>query len=164
MRLGQVISYYGVVLCFVTVVGSAWAQSDAPGISSWAVEVHRLALSVHDTGPESDSTGVFPPLIPQVLPSFDPTGIVETYIRVRRPSRPRIHSFRVSGRTAGRAPPAMNPGVHGVSARIRFRNVSTKAMAPTRFSVRSMARPVRATISARSRPSALRTTCCYPKV
>ncbi|MGB6564861.1 MAG: hypothetical protein WBE69_19835 [Candidatus Binataceae bacterium] len=102
MRLGQVISYYGVVLCFVTVVGSAWAQSDAPGISSWAVEVHRLALSVHDTGPESDSTGVFPPLIPQVLPSFDPTGIVETY-NLGAPTVTAANPFFQSLGTNGRA-------------------------------------------------------------
>jgi hypothetical protein len=67
------------ILCILGAVGSVWAQSNPPGVPSWAVEVHRLALQVHDTGPASASTGVFPPLIPQDLQSADPTGTVETY-------------------------------------------------------------------------------------
>ena len=78
MRFGQIVSF-GVILCVAAMVGSSRAQSDPPGMPSWAVEVHRLALQVHDKGPASASTGVFPPLIRQDLRSPDPTGTVETY-------------------------------------------------------------------------------------
>ena len=101
MRVGQVVSYV-VILCFAAVAGGASAQSDPPRIPGWAAEVHRLALSVHDRGPASDSTGVFPPLIPQVLPSFDPTGIVETY-NLGAPTVTATNPFFQSLGTNGRA-------------------------------------------------------------
>ncbi len=78
MRLGQVVGY-GVILCLGTIVGSASAQSDPPGIPKWAAEVHRIALKVHDTSPPSDSTGIFPSVIPQTLQNPDPDGVVETF-------------------------------------------------------------------------------------
>src|SRR5208337_4926199 len=78
MRLGQVVSY-GVILCLGAVVGSAWAQSDPP-----------------------EPTGVFPPVILQVLPSFDPTGVVETY-NLGAPTVTATNPFFESLGTNGRA-------------------------------------------------------------
>ena len=88
MRLVQVVGY-AVILCFGSLVGSAWAQSDPP-----------------------QPTGVFPPVILQFLPSLDPTGIVETSILTRHRDGD-VSIFENLGPTAGRAPPAMNPAAHG---------------------------------------------------
>jgi cytochrome c peroxidase len=61
-------------------VGSAWAQS----------------------GPPPQLTGVFPPTIPRVLPSFDPTGVIETY-NLDAPTVTANHPFFESLGTNGRA-------------------------------------------------------------
>ena len=123
MRLGQVVRY-GVILCFVAVVGTARAQSDPPGIPSWAVEVHRLALKVHDTGPASDSTGIFPLVIPQVLQIPDPTGTVETY-NLNGPTDTATNPFFQSLGTNGRScatchEPRSAWGVSAASIQQRF--------------------------------------------
>src|SRR5512142_1144717 len=90
------------ILCVAAVVGSARAQSDPPGIPSWAVEVHRLALKVHDRGPASASIGVFPPVIPPVLQRPDPTGTIETY-NLDAPTDTTTNPFFRSLGTNGRA-------------------------------------------------------------
>ena len=123
MRFGQVVSY-GLILCFAGVVGSARAQSDPPGIPSWAVEVHRLALKVHDRGPASASIGVFPRVIPQVLQSPDPTGTVETY-NLGAPTDTTTNPFFQSLGTNGRAcatchEPRSAWGVSAASIQQRF--------------------------------------------
>jgi hypothetical protein len=59
---------------------SAVAQMDQPAIPQWAAIVHQLALKDSSAGFfPTVPTGVFPPLIPEYLPSFDPSGAVETY-------------------------------------------------------------------------------------
>ena len=78
MRLVQVVGY-AVILCFGSLVGSAWAQSDPP-----------------------QPTGVFPPVILQLLPSLDPTGIVETF-NLEAPTVTATHPFFESLGTNGRA-------------------------------------------------------------
>jgi cytochrome c peroxidase len=78
MRFCQVIGY-GVILCLGAFVGSAWAQSDPP-----------------------EPTGIFPPVIPQILPGLDPTGIVETY-NLDAPTVTATHPFFESLGTNGRA-------------------------------------------------------------
>jgi len=78
MRLSQIIGY-GLMLCIATITGNASAQSDPPGIPHFAAVDHQLALKVHDTGPASDTTGIFPPTIPHILPNPDTTGTVETF-------------------------------------------------------------------------------------
>ena len=123
MRLGQFVSY-GVILCFAAVAGSAWAQAVPQRIPSWAVEVHRLALQVHDTGAASDSTGVFPPVILQVLQSPDPTGTVETY-NLGAPTDTATNPFFQSLGTNGRAcatchEPRSAWGVSAASIQQRF--------------------------------------------
>jgi hypothetical protein len=75
---------------------------DPAGIPNWAVEVHRLALEVHDRGLKSDLTGVFPPIIPKVLQSSDPTGTVEIY-NLDAPTHTATNAFFESLGTNGRA-------------------------------------------------------------
>jgi cytochrome c peroxidase len=78
MRLGKVL-VYGLIVWFGALVGSAWAQSDPP-----------------------QPTGVFPPVIGRFVPSFDPTGIVETY-NLAAPTVTANHPFFESLGTNGRA-------------------------------------------------------------
>ena len=78
MRLNRTVGSIAIVFV-VAVAAGAHAQSEPPTIPHWAAVVHQLALKVHDTGPGSSSTGVFPPVIGQTLPSLDQTGVVETY-------------------------------------------------------------------------------------
>jgi cytochrome c peroxidase len=123
MRLGKLIGY-GVILFFGTVAASVWAQSEPSKIPHWAEQVHQLALKVHDTGPESDSTGVFPPVIPRFLPSFDSTGIVETY-NLGAPTVTATNPFFQSLGTNGRAcaschEPRSAWGVSSASIQERF--------------------------------------------
>jgi cytochrome c peroxidase len=101
MRLNRVVGY-GAILFFAAMSGSAGAQSDPPAIPPWAAVVHRLALKVHDTGPASDSTGIFPSVIPQFLQNPDPTGTVETY-NLGGPTDTATNSFFQSLGTNGRA-------------------------------------------------------------
>jgi cytochrome c peroxidase len=123
MRLSQLIGY-GVILCFGAVAGSASAQSDPPGFPQWAAKVHRLAMSVHDTGPASESTGIFPSAIPQILQSPDPTGTVETY-NLGAPTDTATNPFFQSLGTNGRAcatchEPRSAWGVSAASIQQRF--------------------------------------------
>ena len=101
MRLSQVVGY-GVILCFAAISGNASAQSEPPGIPHFAAVVHQLALKVHDTGPASDTTGIFPQTIPQVLPNPDPTGTVETF-NTGGPTDTATNAFFESIGTNGRA-------------------------------------------------------------
>jgi len=78
MRFFRIVSCY-TILCLGLSVGSAWAQSGPPQL-----------------------TGVFPPIIPRVLPSFDPTGMVETY-NLGAPTVTANHPFFESLGTNGRA-------------------------------------------------------------
>jgi cytochrome c peroxidase len=76
MRVGKLLGY-GVIVCLWTLVGSAWAQSDPP-------------------------TGVFPSVIGRFVPSFDTTGVVETY-NLDAPTVTKNHPFFESLGTNGRA-------------------------------------------------------------
>jgi cytochrome c peroxidase len=123
MRLNQVVGY-GAILFFAAVSGSAVAQSDLPAIPPWAVVVHQLALKVHDREPASQSTGVFPPVIPQILPSSDPTGTVETY-NLGAPTDTATNPFFQSLGTNGRScatchEPRSAWGVSAASIQQRF--------------------------------------------
>jgi hypothetical protein len=123
MRLNQVAGY-GLILWLGGVTGGAWAQSDPPPIPGWAAEVHRLALKVHDTGPASNSTGIFPSSIPQILLSPDPTGTVETY-NTGAPTDTATNPFFQSLGTNGRAcatchEPRSGWGVSAASIQQRF--------------------------------------------
>ena len=147
MHLRQLIGY-GVILCIAAIAGSASAQSDPPGIPHFAAVDHQLALKVHDSGPASATTGIFPTTIPQVLPNPDDTGTVETF-NTGGPTDTATNPFFVSLGTNGRACATCHePRSAWASARLRFRIVSTQAMAPIRFSDWSMARSARATTSA----------------
>jgi cytochrome c peroxidase len=100
MRLGQVLGY-GLFVCLAILVGSAQAQSGPP-----------------------EPTGVFPPVIPQNLPSFDPTGIVETY-NLDAPTVTANHPFFESLGTNGRAcatchEPRSAWSVSALSIQLRF--------------------------------------------
>ncbi len=123
MRLGQVVGC-GVILCLGTFSASVSAQSDPPGIPKWAAEVHRLAMKVHDTGPASDSTGIFPSVIPQALPNPDPTGVVETFntgAPTDTSSNPFFQSLGTNGRACATChEPRSAWGVSAASIQQRF--------------------------------------------
>jgi len=101
MHLRQLIGY-GVILCIAAIAGSAFAQSDPPGIPQFAAVDHQLALKVHDSGPASATTGIFPTTIPEVLPNPDDTGTVETF-NTGGPTDTATNPFFVSLGTNGRA-------------------------------------------------------------
>jgi hypothetical protein len=90
-----------IAMALLTASGTAAAQTGHPPIPHWAAVVHALALKVHDTGPASSSTGVFPPVIGQTLQNPDPTGIVETY-NLGAPTNTRTNPFFQSLGTNGR--------------------------------------------------------------
>lgn len=103
---------------------SARAQSDRPPIPHWAAVVHQLALKVHDTGPMSSSTGIFPPVIGQTLQNPDPTGVVETY-NLAAPTKTATNPFFMSLGGNGRAcvtchEPRSGWGVSAASIQDRF--------------------------------------------
>jgi cytochrome c peroxidase len=114
-----------VILCVLATARSAIAQTDPSGIPQWAVIVHRLALQAHDLGHSpSGQTGVFPPIIPEYLPSFDSNGAVETYNLVA-PTNTRSNPFFQSLGTNGRAcatchEPRSAWGVSAASIQQRF--------------------------------------------
>jgi len=123
MRLRQVVGY-GVILCVAATIGSAAAQSDPPGIPHFAAVDHQLALKVHDTGPASATTGIFPPTIPHVLPNPDDTGTVETF-NTGGPTDTATNAFFESIGTNGRAcatchEPRSAWGVSAASIQERF--------------------------------------------
>src|SRR5690242_13035679 len=66
-------------LCFMTVALKLWAQTDPPRVPEWAVVDHQLALKVHDPETSKQLPEIFPPIITQFVPRFDPSGTVETY-------------------------------------------------------------------------------------
>jgi cytochrome c peroxidase len=78
MRIGRLLGYV-VIVCLGMLIGSARAQSDPP-----------------------QPTGVFPPIIGQFVPSFDPTGVIETY-NLDAPTVTATHPFFESLGTNGRA-------------------------------------------------------------
>jgi cytochrome c peroxidase len=123
MRLNRTVGYIAIAF-LLTLPRSAAAQSDQPPIPHWAAVVHQLALKVHDTGPNSSSTGVFPPVIGQTTPSFDRTGIVETY-NLAAPTNTATNAFFQSLGTNGRAcatchEPRSAWGVSAASIQQRF--------------------------------------------
>jgi len=91
-----------VAILFVAICANAGAQSEPASIPHWASVVHRLALKVHDTGPASSSTGVFPPVIGQTLQNPDTTGVVETY-NLNAPTDTSANPFFQSLGSNGRA-------------------------------------------------------------
>ena len=123
MRLNRTVGCIAMVL-LLAVSGNAAAQSDHPPIPHWAAVVHGLALKVHDTGPVSSSTGVFPPVIGQTLQNPDPTGVVETY-NLAAPTDTSTNPFFQSLGTNGRAcatchEPRSGWGVSAPSIQQRF--------------------------------------------
>jgi cytochrome c peroxidase len=113
-----------IAMALLTASGTAAAQTGHPPIPHWAAVVHALALKVHDTGPASSSTGVFPPVIGQTLQNPDPTGIVETY-NLGAPTNTRTNPFFQSLGTNGRAcvtchEPRSGWGVSAASIQDRF--------------------------------------------
>ena len=101
MRLNRFI-ISSAILCLLTMLGTAFAQSNPPRIPNWAITVHRLALQVHDTGPASASPGVFPSVIPRTWQNPDPAGTVETY-NLGAPTDTTANPFFQSLGTNGRA-------------------------------------------------------------
>ena len=123
MRLNRTVGCIAMVL-FLAVSANAAAQSGQPPIPHWAAVVHQLALKVHDHGPSSSATGVFPPTIGQTLPSFDSTGVVETY-NLAAPTNTATNPFFQSLGTNGRAcatchEPRSAWGVSAQSIQLRF--------------------------------------------
>ncbi len=79
------------------------AQTEPPGLPQFAAIVHQLALNAPVAGvPNNGPTGVFPPIIPQYLSSFDPAGAVETY-NLAAPTITGSNAFFESLGTNGRA-------------------------------------------------------------
>jgi cytochrome c peroxidase len=126
MRLGQILM--NTIMLSALAAGSAGiavAQSDSPTIPHWAAIVHQLALKDHNAeagggGP----TGVFPPVIPEYLPSLDPSGAVETY-NLATPTFTNKNAFFESLGTNGRAcvtchEPRSAWGVSAASIKERF--------------------------------------------
>ena len=101
MLIGRAMGFCAIV-SFGVLAASAQAQSGHPPIPAWALVVHRLALQVHDTGPSSAATGIFPSTIPELLPNPDPTGTIETYNTVG-PTETATQPFFQSLGTNGRA-------------------------------------------------------------
>lgn len=101
MRIRWVAGFCAILFLGV-LAADAGAQSNPPRIPPWAIVVHRLALQVHDTGPASASTGIFPSIIPRLLPNPDPTGTVETY-NTAAPTYTAANPFFQSLGTNGRA-------------------------------------------------------------
>jgi cytochrome c peroxidase len=105
--------------------GSAVAQMDPPAIPQWAAIVHQLALKDSSAGFFSTvPTGVFPPLIPEYLPSLDPSGVVETY-NLGAPTLTAQNAFFQSLGSNGRAcatchEPRSSWGVSAASINQRF--------------------------------------------
>jgi cytochrome c peroxidase len=102
MRIGRILAC-AVMFCLLAIAGIAIAQTDPPGIPQWAAIVHQLALKAPGAPLARHSpTGVFPPIIPQYLQSFDPSGAMETY-NVAAPTDTSINAFFQSLGTNGRA-------------------------------------------------------------
>ena len=123
MRLNRTVGCVAIAF-LLAVARCAGAQSEQPPIPHWAAVVHQLALKVHDTGPNSSSTGVFPPVIGQTLPSVDRTGIVETY-NLAAPTNTATNPFFQSLGRNGRAcatchEPRSAWGVSAESIQLRF--------------------------------------------
>ena len=123
MRLNRTVGCIAMIL-FLAVSGNAATQSDHQAIPHWAAVVHGLALKVHDTGPASSSTGVFPPVIEHILQNPDPDGVVETY-NLAAPTHTATNPFFQSLGTNGRAcatchEPRSGWGVSTASIQDRF--------------------------------------------
>lgn len=115
---------FAVTLYFQMTVGSVAAQTDGLGMPQWAVSDYPLALSVQDTQSTGPLTGVFPPIIPQVLPSADPTGTIETF-NAASPTDTATNAFFQSLGSNGRAcatchEPRSAWGVSAASIQRRF--------------------------------------------
>ena len=113
-----------VMVCALNSSGTSFGQTE-PGIPRWAAIVHRLALKAHgDDFPSDSPTGIFPPIIPQLLSSFDPSGATETY-NLGAPTTTSTNAFFQSLGTNGRAcvtchEPRSAWGVSAASIQQRF--------------------------------------------
>jgi hypothetical protein len=113
-----------VMVCALNSSGTSFGQTEL-GIPRWAAIVHRLALKAHgDDFPSDSPTGIFPPIIPQLLPSFDPSGATETY-NLGAPTTTSTNAFFQSLGTNGRAcvtchEPRSAWGVSAASIQQRF--------------------------------------------
>jgi len=124
MRVNRLIAL-SAVLCILASTGTAIGQTDSPAIPAWAKIVHQLALKAHRGNfPGGGATGVFPPIIPKFLPSFDSNGATETY-NLAAPTITSRNPFFQSLGTNGRAcvtchEPGSAWGVSTASIRRRF--------------------------------------------
>lgn len=124
MRLHRVLVFV-VLLCASNSFGSAIGQTDPPGMPQWAAIGHQLALRAHGEGfLNGGPTGIFPPIIPRFLPSFDQTGVTETY-NLAAPTITSTNPFFQNLGTNGRAcatchEPASAWGVSAASIQRRF--------------------------------------------
>lgn len=102
-----------------------FAQTTSSAIPDWAKVDHHLALAKHQPAPSvSQPTGVFPPIIPEIFTSIDPTGVVETY-NLAAPTHTSTNAFFQSLGTNGRAcatchEPRSGWGVSAASIQQRF--------------------------------------------
>lgn len=91
-----------VMVCALNSSRTSFGQTER-GIPQWAAIVHRLALKAHgDDFPSASPTGIFPPITPQLFPSFDPGGATETY-NLAAPTTTSTNAFFQSLGTNGRA-------------------------------------------------------------
>src|ERR1700679_1753204 len=90
------------ILTVFAIFRSAIAQTNSPEIPPWAIIVHRLALQAPDPSRPRSVTGVFPGIIPEYLPSLDPSGAMETF-NLAAPTDTETNAFFQSLGTNGRA-------------------------------------------------------------
>jgi cytochrome c peroxidase len=127
MRVGRTfvgLIVLGIWLGIWTAGGSAGAQEPPPSIPHWAAVAHQAARKVHTDNFPDGATGIFPPVIPQRLPSSDPDGAVETD-NLAAPTFTRNHPFFQSLGSNGRAcatchEPRSAWGVSAASIQQRF--------------------------------------------
>jgi hypothetical protein len=109
-----------VTLCSVEIA----TTQETSAIPQWAAVAHHLALEDHPNFQSGLSSGVFPPVIPEYLPSFDPDGVMETY-NLAAPTQTSTNPFFQSLGSNGRAcatchEPRSAWGVSAASIRERF--------------------------------------------
>jgi hypothetical protein len=91
------------LLLVILYANPTFAQTTSSAIPDWAKVDYHLALAEHQPTPSaSQPTGVFPPIIPEILTSIDPAGVVETF-NLATPTDTSTNAFFQSLGTNGRA-------------------------------------------------------------
>ncbi|MBV8774844.1 MAG: hypothetical protein JO166_21295 [Deltaproteobacteria bacterium] len=123
MRLRRIVVFAVVAYGWVS-TSIATAQTHRSEIPRWAAIVHELALKAPVPKNEQNSTGVFPPIIPEYLPSLDRSGVVETYNTVApidTSKNPFFLSLGSNGRSCATChEPRSGWGVSALSIQQRF--------------------------------------------